>query len=297
MTKNNDEYHQIEFNIAKDDLAETEKILESYQPLSISMQGFGEEKIYEPLPGEMPIWEKIRVKAMYQNIKNLSDLENEIINKTNIKILNNKVIKAIGKKDWQEEWIQSSKPMRFGEKLWIYPDHLIDDLEGKVCVNLNPGLAFGTGSHPTTRLCLEWLEKSNLDQKSLLDYGCGSGILGISAIKLGAKSVTAIDLDPQAVIASKSNAEKNHVHQEIEITDNNKTIEKNFNIIVANILAKPLIELAPYFYKKLNKEGAICLSGILEGQINIIKDAYLKYFNLSEIKIKDGWVMMSGIKL
>lgn len=297
MTKNNDEYHQIEFNIAKDDLAETEKILESYQPLSISMQGFGEEKIYEPLPGEMPIWEKIRVKAMYQNIKNLSDLENEIINKTNIKILNNKVIKAIGKKDWQEEWMQSSKPMRFGEKLWIYPDHLIDDLEGKVCVNLNPGLAFGTGSHPTTRLCLEWLEKSNLDQKSVLDYGCGSGILGISAIKLGAKSVTAIDLDPQAVIASKNNAEKNHVQQAIEITDNNKTIEKNFNIIVANILAKPLIELAPYFYKKLNKEGAICLSGILEGQINIIKDAYLKYFNLSEIKIKDGWVMMSGIKL
>ena len=297
MTKNNDEYHQIEFNIAKDDLAETEKILESYQPLSISMQGFGEEKIYEPLPGEMPIWEKIRVKAMYQNIKNLSDLENEIINKTNIKTLNNKVIKAIGKKDWQEEWVQSSKPMRFGEKLWIYPDHLIDNLEGKVCVNLNPGLAFGTGSHPTTRLCLEWLEKSNLDQKSVLDYGCGSGILGISAIKLGAKSVTAIDLDPQAVIASKNNAEKNHVQQEIEITDNNKTIEKNFNIIVANILAKPLIELAPYFYKKLNKEGAICLSGILEGQINIIKDAYLKYFNLSEIKIKDGWVMMSGIKL
>jgi len=297
MTKNNDEYHQIEFNIAKDDLAETEKILESYQPLSISMQGFGEEKIYEPLPGEMPIWEKIRVKAMYQNIKNLSDLENEIINKTNIKILNNKVIKAIGEKDWQEEWVQSSKPMRFGEKLWIYPDHLIDNLEGKVCVNLNPGLAFGTGSHPTTRLCLEWLEKSNLDQKSVLDYGCGSGILGISAIKLGAKSVTAIDLDPQAVIASKNNAEKNHVQQEIEITDNNKTIEKNFNIIVANILAKPLIELAPYFYKKLNKEGAICLSGILEGQINIIKDAYLKYFNLSEIKIKDGWVMMSGIKL
>ena len=297
MTKNNDEYHQIEFNIAKDDLAETEKILESYQPLSISMQGFGEEKIYEPLPGEMPIWEKIRVKAMYQNIKNLSDLENEIINKTNIKILNNKVIKAIGKKDWQEEWMQSSKPMRFGEKLWIYPDHLIDNLEGKVCVNLNPGLAFGTGSHPTTRLCLEWLEKSNLDQKSVLDYGCGSGILGISAIKLGAKSVTAIDLDPQAVIASKNNAEKNHVQQAIEITDNNKTIEKNFNIIVANILAKPLIELAPYFYKKLNKEGAICLSGILEGQINIIKDAYLRYFNLSEIKIKDGWVMMSGIKL
>ena len=102
MTKNNDEYHQIEFNIAKDDLAETEKILESYQPISISMQGFGEEKIYEPLPGEMPIWEKIRVKAMYQNIKNLSDLENEIIKKTNIKILNNKVIKAIGGKDWQE---------------------------------------------------------------------------------------------------------------------------------------------------------------------------------------------------
>ena len=297
MTKNNDEYHQIEFNIAKDDLAETEKILESYQPISISIQGFGEEKIYEPLPGEMPIWEKIRVKAMYQNIKNLSDLENEIINKTNIKILNNKVIKAIGGKDWQEEWVQSSKPMRFGEKLWIYPDHLIDDLEGKVCVNLNPGLAFGTGSHPTTRLCLEWLEKSNLDQKSVLDYGCGSGILGISAIKLGAKCVTAIDLDPQAVIASKNNAEKNHVQQAIEITDNNKTIEKNFNIIVANILAKPLIELAPYFYKKLNKEGAICLSGILEGQINIIKDAYLKYFNLSEIKIKDGWVMMSGIKL
>ena len=297
MTKNNDEYHQIEFNIAKDDLAETEKILESYQPLSISMQGFGEEKIYEPLPGEMPIWEKIRVKAMYQNMKNLSDLENEIINKTNIKILDNKVIKAIGKKDWQEEWIQSSKPMRFGKKLWIYPDHLIDNLEGKVCVNLNPGLAFGTGSHPTTRLCLEWLEKSNLDQKSVLDYGCGSGILAISAIKLGAKCVTAIDLDPQAVIASKNNAEKNHVQQEIEITDNNKTIEKNFNIIVANILAKPLIELAPYFYKKLNKEGAICLSGILEGQINIIKDAYLKYFNLSEIKIKDGWVMMSGIKL
>ena len=297
MTKNNDGYHQIEFNIAKDDLAETEKILESYQPLSISMQGFGEEKIYEPLPGEMPIWEKIRVKAMYQNIKNLSDLENEIINKTNIKILNNKVIREIGEKDWQEEWVQSSKPMRFGEKLWIYPDHLIDNLEGKVCVNLNPGLAFGTGSHPTTRLCLEWLEKSNLDQKSVLDYGCGSGILGISAIKLGAKSVTAIDLDPQAVIASKNNAEKNHVQQEIEITDNNKTIEKNFNIIVANILAKPLIELAPYFYKKLNQDGVICLSGILEGQINIIKDAYLKYFNLSEIKIKDGWVMMSGIKL
>ena len=297
MLKNNDEYHQIEFDISKDDLAETEKILESYQPLSISIQGFDEEKIYEPLPGEMPIWKKNRVKAMFQNTKNLKKLESEIINKTNIEILHNIEIKAIRKKDWQEEWIQSSKPMRFGEKLWIYPDHLFDNIEGRICVNLNQGLAFGTGSHPSTRLCLEWLEKSNLEQKSVLDYGCGSGILGISAIKLGAKSVTALDIDPQAVIASKNNAEKNNVQQEIKITDDNKKIVDNFDLVVANILARPLIELAPYFYNKLNQDGVICLSGILESQINLLKDAYSKYFNLSEIKIKDGWVMMSGIKL
>ena len=297
MLKNNDEYHQIEFDISKDDLAETEKILESYQPLSISIEGFDEEKIYEPLPGEMPIWMKIRVKAMYQNSQNLKELESEIINKSNIEILYKKEIKAIRKKDWQEEWIQSSKPMRFGEKLWIYPDHLFDNIEGRICVNLNQGLAFGTGSHPSTRLCLEWLEKSNLEQKSVLDYGCGSGILGISAIKLGAKSVTAIDIDPQAMIATKDNAEKNNVQQEIKITDDNKKIVDNFDLVVANILARPLIELAPYFYNKLNQDGVICLSGILESQINLLKDAYSKYFNLSEIKIKDGWVMISGIKL
>ena len=198
----------------------------------------------------------------------------------------------------EQNWVQLTQsqfdPIRVSDRLWIVPSwHVAPDPEAIVLV-LDPGMAFGTGSHPTTRLCLEWLERTVSTDISILDYGCGSGILAIAAAKLGAKEVLGVDIDLQAVSAAKSNAELNTVSARFE--DSTKEIKGQFDIVVANILSNPLKALAPAICAHVRPGGRLALSGILTEQSDDLIEAYSPYVALSVADNRDGWVCLAGIK-
>ena len=198
----------------------------------------------------------------------------------------------------EQNWVQLTQsqfdPIRVSDRLWIVPSwHVAPDPEAIVLV-LDPGMAFGTGSHPTTRLCLEWLERTVSTDISILDYGCGSGILAIAAAKLGAKEVLGVDIDLQAVSAAKSNAELNTVSARFE--DSTKEIKGQFDIVVANILSNPLKALAPAICAHVRPGGRLALSGILTEQSDDLIEAYSPYIPLSIADSRDGWVCLAGNK-
>ena len=198
----------------------------------------------------------------------------------------------------EQNWVQLTQsqfdPIRVSDRLWIVPSwHVAPDPEAIVLV-LDPGMAFGTGSHPTTRLCLEWLERTVSTDISILDYGCGSGILAIAAAKLGAKEVLGVDIDLQAVSAAKSNAELNNVSARFE--DSTREIKGQFDIVVANILSNPLKALAPAICAHVRPGGRLALSGILTEQSDDLIEAYSPYIPLSIADSRDGWVCLAGNK-
>ena len=198
----------------------------------------------------------------------------------------------------EQNWVQLTQsqfdPIRVSDRLWIVPSwHIAPDPEAIVLV-LDPGMAFGTGSHPTTRLCLEWLERTVSTDISILDYGCGSGILAIAAAKLGAKEVLGVDIDLQAVSAAKSNAALNNVSARFE--DSTREIKGQFDIVVANILSNPLKALAPAICAHVRPGGRLALSGILTEQSDDLIEAYSPYIPLSIADSRDGWVCLAGNK-
>lgn len=198
----------------------------------------------------------------------------------------------------EQNWVQLTQsqfdPIRVSERLWIVPSwHEAPDPEAIVLV-LDPGMAFGTGSHPTTRLCLEWLERTVVSGASILDYGCGSGILAIAAAKLGAHDVLGVDIDLQAVSAARSNSENNKVSA--RFIDSAQEIKGQFDIVVANILSNPLKALAPAICSHVRQGGKLALSGILAEQTEELIDAYAPYLPLSVFDKREGWVCLSGIK-
>lgn len=209
--------------------------------------------------------------------------------------------KLVADQDWVRLTQSQFDPIQVGEKIWVIPswhDAPVEaQLKDAVCLAVDPGLAFGTGSHPTTRLCLQWLEElSNqglLSNQSLLDYGCGSGILAIAAKKLGSGQTWGVDIDPQSIISSKDNASINQVAIEFSLPEADNT-ERLHDIVVANILANPLLVLAPALCQRLKPGGRLALSGILERQADMVIDAYKPWLSLSIWKKMDGWVCLSG---
>ena len=189
------------------------------------------------------------------------------------------------------------KPMRFGERLWVCPSWMEPPEPTAANLMLDPGLAFGTGTHPTTALCLEWLDSQDLKDKNVTDFGCGSGILGIAALLLGAKHVLAIDIDPQALQATLDNLERNKLAlSTLDAFLPEKAPSAQTEVLVANILAGPLIELAPQISERVSVGGKLCLSGLLEHQGNEILETYSQWFQLDEPKINDGWIRVTGTK-
>jgi len=202
---------------------------------------------------------------------------------------------AVAEQDWVRVTQAQFEPIRVSARLWIVPSwHDAPDPEAMVLV-LDPGMAFGTGSHPTTRLCLEWLERSVTPGLSVLDYGCGSGILAIASARLGAAEVVGVDIDEQAVIASRSNAERNGVS--VRFQDSGRELNGQFDLVVANILANPLKVLAPAICGHVRRGGRLALSGILSEQTGDLIAAYAPYLPLHLADTRDGWVCLAGVKL
>ncbi|MDU6435567.1 MAG: 50S ribosomal protein L11 methyltransferase, partial [Pantoea sp.] len=206
-------------------------------------------------------------------------------------------IEQIEDKDWEREWMDNFHPMRFGERLWICPSWRDVPDPDAVNVMLDPGLAFGTGTHPTTSLCLSWLDGLDLAGKTVIDFGCGSGILAIAALKLGAAQAIGIDIDPQAIQASRDNAERNGVADRLSLYLPHQQPENlQADVVVANILAGPLRELAPLISVLPKTGGHLGLSGVLASQADGVCEAYADRFTLDPVAEKEEWCRITGVR-
>ena len=252
--------------------------------------------IYEPLPGdEVLYWQNTVVMGLYDASHDMDKVLNYLKSihpdKENLRYK----LEQLEDKDWEREWMDNFHPMKFGQRLWICPSWCeVPDPEA-VNVMLDPGLAFGTGTHPTTALCLTWLDSLDLTDKTVVDFGCGSGILSLAALKLGAKKVIGIDIDPQALQASLENAKRNHCEDRLELYLPQDQPEFKANVVVANILAGPLRELAPVILDYVAPNGLLALSGVLEEQAQQLQEIYGQYCKMDAIAVQEEWVRLSGV--
>ncbi|MBN4080389.1 50S ribosomal protein L11 methyltransferase [Beggiatoa alba] len=272
---------------------------------AVTLRDAADQPLYEPPIGETPLWTETEVIGLFDASTNM-DAVLDYIKTTYLK---NKLgdfpgyqLNPLEDKDWVREWMTHFKPTQFGERLWVVPSHHakqhIAAYPDAINILLDPGLAFGTGTHPTTAMCLEYLEQSPPYQQYVIDYGCGSGILAIAAAKLGASQILAIDNDPQALIATQDNANKNKVGKllQIQLPESMPEPAQPADLLVANILAKPLIDLAGHFANLLKPNAQIALSGILSEQSEEVMQTYTPLFEMKRYKQQDDWVCLTGTK-
>ncbi|WP_289106302.1 50S ribosomal protein L11 methyltransferase [uncultured Pseudoalteromonas sp.] len=252
--------------------------------------------IYEPKIGTVEFWADTTVIGLFEANHDMNAVIELLKRHDEIKDTLVYKIEQLEDKDWEREWMDNFHPIQFGEKLWICPSWRDIPDPDAVNVLLDPGLAFGTGTHATTALCLKWLESQDLTGKTVVDFGCGSGILGIAAIKLGAERMIGIDIDPQALEASLDNAQRNGVADKLEVYLPENQPEFSADIVVANILAQPLRELHSVILRLLKPGGKIAMSGILEEQAQSVADIYAPFIELDDIALEGDWTRVSGTK-
>tara|TARA_B110000467_G_scaffold103648_1_gene94077 strand:- start:423 stop:1304 length:882 start_codon:yes stop_codon:yes gene_type:complete len=287
-------WKQLSFQVKKQQADLVSEVLIGLGSISITYKDAYDEAIYEPPVGQTPLWDDVEINALFS-----SDINQESIKDSIFEICNIKVLTSLNLKDrvWEEEFKKDFQPMKFGQRLWVFPswESQIKLPNDSIIVNMDPGLAFGTGTHQTTSLCLNYLDANPPIDMKVIDFGCGTGILAIAAAKLGASSLLAIDNDPQAVIACKENVINNHCEGLIKtIHSNNLVIKEKCDLLIANILTNPLIELAPLFASLVNPNGALLLSGILKQQVDKVLDCYKEYFFDIEVANIDEWNRITG---
>ena len=253
--------------------------------------------MYEPKPGEVLLWPDTQVVGLFEAD---ADMKRILGRLAKAKVLGPDFkykLEPLEDKDWEREWMDNFHPMQFGERLWICPSWRDVPDPDAVNVMLDPGLAFGTGTHPTTALCLRWLDGIDMTGKTVVDFGCGSGILALAALKLGAKHVIGLDIDPQALQATEENARRNGVEERLEVflPENQPALEAD--VVVANILSGPLLELREVITGYCKSDGLIVLSGILAEQVATIEHAYANDVLLEPSAIDGEWARVSGRKI
>ena len=284
------------------DESRLEIALEDLGALSVSLMDAAdadnEQAILEPGVGETPLWPQMIVTALFAPETNESLLLHALEALDDHVDLASAEFRTVEDQDWERAWMDQFKPMKFGTRTWIVPWNLDIPLEAKhdVVVRLDPGLAFGSGTHPTTALCLQWLDSLDLDNKTVLDYGCGSGILALAALKLGAKSAVAVDNDPQALLASADNAERNGVGLQLGVYLPDDEPAARYPVVVANILASALDALAEKLAARVAPGGVIAMSGILHGQEDALLQRYAAWFEpLQAVRMED-WMRITGTR-
>ncbi len=261
--------------------------------VAVTWQDAGDQPIYEPKPDEELHWNDIKLVALFSEENITPELHLFLELQINAEIVKSYEFVAVADQDWVRSSLDLFVPTQFGNRLWVCPTWHEPVDPDAINLMFDPGLAFGTGSHATTALCLEWLSNNIKGNETIIDYGCGSGILAIAALMLGAKHATAIDYDPQAILATKMNAEINHIESsKIDIALPDDATPQPTDIMIANIISKPLIELAPKLAALTLPNGKLVLSGILEEQVEDVKQAYLPWFTMEEKVVKDGWVRL-----
>jgi len=256
--------------------------------VSVTVEDGLDKPIFEPPPGEHPLWDEVMVTGLFESDISVENLTMELA-RDNYKLED---VARLDDRAWEREWLSRFKPMQFGRRLWVCPTGFSLEPGGKVIIELDPGLAFGTGTHETTRLCLEYLDAIEVGGLDVIDYGCGSGILAIASALLGAKNVTGIDNDPQALTATTENAKRNLVTVDTHLPG--IALEPS-DIVLANILAQPLVELAPMLVETMKPDGLLILSGIMSSQADWVIQAYVELVELVELVDRtelNGWVRL-----
>jgi ribosomal protein L11 methyltransferase len=285
--------HITVFNSVAEDLSE---FLMTVGAVAVTFSDAAGQAIFACDLQISPLWEKVQVTALFESSVAMEKIIQLIKQKILLASFSHH-IEILEDKDWVRESQNNFQPLKFGKKLWICPSWQKIPEIADVVVSLDPGLAFGTGTHPTTALCLEWLENHVNPQNLVIDYGCGSGILGIAALKLGAKQVWAIDNDPQALAATRENGQRNQIDETMLVTAlPNQLPNWQTDILIANILAQPLIDLASTLASLTKPFGKLVLSGILCDQIEKVCEAYHPYFRMFPANIKEEWARIEGIR-
>ncbi len=265
--------------------------------VSVTFMDAEDQPVYEPPLNAVKIWTHTKVIALFEMDAHLAVVKALTFERFSEHLIHDWQEEVLEDQAWERTWLEHFQPMLFGKRLWICPSGMEITEPNTVCMTLDPGLAFGTGTHPTTALCLEWLANQDLTDKTVIDFGCGSGILAVAAVLLGASLVHAIDIDPQALTATGMNAEKNGVFDKIKSYLPEQFTHETADIVLANILAKPLIELNQSIGALVNPNGRLVLSGILTEQATSVHDAYMDRFTIATPVTQDDWCRLDGIKL
>lgn len=288
---------QIEFDALPGLAQSLSELLHDAGALAVTLQDGAKEPIFEPHPGTTPLWHVTRVTGLFEagvDIERLSDalqagLAPEPLPPHRVRALQDQV--------WERVCMDRFRPMRFGDRLWVCPNWSTPPDPAAVNLRLDPGLAFGTGTHPTTSLCLEWLGRERVAGSELIDYGCGSGILAIAGLLLGAIHAWAVDTDPQALMATRQNARENRVDERLSAVLPEALPNIRADVLLANILAQPLIELAPTLAGHLRSGARIALSGILREQVAAIVEAYTPWVQIDPVTYREDWALVTGRRL
>ena len=262
---------------------------------AVTLGDAADHPILEPRPGETPLWPDVRVTALFDAATDPVALTTALAAALDVDAAAI-ACERLEDRAWEREWLKDFKPMRFGRRLWICPggQQVDPSADSPVILELDPGLAFGTGTHATTAMCLEWLDGADLRDRAVLDYGCGSGILALAALKLGARSAHAVDIDPQALLATGENAARNGLSARLVVQPVEAALPGPFDVVLANILAGPLVELAPILAGLTRGRGSVVLAGLLDEQAETVAAAYRTWFDIDTVASRGGWTARAG---
>ena len=290
------DWMQLTLETSKEKADFVSEILMGLGSISINFSDAKNNAIFEPPVGETPLWPGVVIKALFDSEVDQVHVQTMLLKLCNIEKLSFELLKD---RVWEDECKKDFHAMRFGQRLWICPSW--EDASklpnNSVVIDMDPGLAFGTGTHQTTDLCLQYLDKNPPINQSVVDYGSGTGVLAIAAVKLGATSAIAVDNDPQAVLATIDNVKTNHVEDQVKVlhSDEEGQLDK-VDLLIANILANPLIGLCEHLSGLVKSGGKITLSGILQEQLDMVLEAYSEYFSDLKVKQKDEWCRVDGVR-
>ncbi|MEN7342215.1 MAG: 50S ribosomal protein L11 methyltransferase [Pseudomonadota bacterium] len=291
-------WQQLKMPLATLDQARCEQAMLDAGAAAITYTDAADQPILEPAPGEAPLWREAILTALFDDKLSFEHIALTLMTALDCETLPDFDIELLPEREWERAWLDNFHPMLFGRRLWVCPHQMTVDADDAVVVRLDPGLAFGTGTHATTSLCLQRLDALALDAPRVLDFGCGSGILAIAALKLGAREVDAVDIDPQAITATRTNASDNGVDAKLNAMLPNAFAASpdHYDLVLANILAQPLIDNAALLCPVLRHGGRLLLSGILGEQAKAVRDAYAPWIEFAPIARQDGWVLLDGIR-
>ena len=285
----------LSFELRGLDPQRADAVCQELGAFAVTFSDARDDAVLEPGVGELRLWPATRLQALFAGDTDGTDLSAHLAGTLELEPRRVEV-QRLAARAWEREWLRDFHALRFGKRLWICPRHEPVTERGAVTVTLDPGLAFGTCSHPSTALCLEWLDATVTQGMTLIDYGSGSGILAIAAARLGAAHVAAFDIDPQALLATTENAAANGVAAQLTVHADAATLPTDNDALVANILAGPLCELAPRFAASVRGHGGLLLAGILAEQAEVVADAYAPWFDIVPWAERDGWVALAGHK-